>query len=232
MIDDAVHQQSLLRLMTWMSPSFPTGAFSYSHGLESAVDAGRVTDRDGLAGWIGAALSRGAGHVDAVLFHAAWQATHKGNDARLADLATLAAAHQATAETALESAAQGAAFLTTVRAVWPAVALGRLSEIAVGVRVMLPIAVAVACAGHAVPLKPALTAYLHSWAANLVSAGVRLIPLGQTDGQRVIAALENPIGTAVERAGLIDPEYLGTATPMIDHTSARHESQHTRLFRS
>ena len=231
MIEDP-ERLSLLRLMTWLSPSFPTGAFSYSHGLESAVDAGIVRDRESLTRWMGAILARGAGHVDAVLFRAAWQAVVGEDHARLAELTVLAAAHQATSETSFESTAQGAAFLATVRAVWPSPALDRLAGLGAAGRITLPIAVAVACAGHGLARDPALTAYLHAMIANLVSAGVRLIPLGQTDGQRVIAALEEPIQAAVARAATVDPERLGTATPMVDHASARHETLHTRLFRS
>ncbi|NBC31269.1 MAG: urease accessory protein UreF [Alphaproteobacteria bacterium] len=229
---DSPSRPDLLRLMAWLSPSFPTGAFSYSHGLEYAVEAGLVTDRAGLAGWLETILRRGSAHVDAVLFHHGWQAVSDGDDAGLREVMTLAAAHQATAEIAAESANQGAAFLATVRAVWPAAALDRLAALGEGGRIMLPIAVAAVCAAHRLPRAPALAAYLHAVAANLVSAGVRLIPLGQTDGQRVIAALEGPIGEAADRAAAVPLDGLGTATPMVDWTSARHETLHTRLFRS
>lgn len=229
---DAPTAPALLRLMAWLSPGFPTGAFSYSHGLEYAVEAGLLTDRAGLAGWTETILRRGSAHVDAVFFHHGWQAVTDGDDSRLAGLVELAAAHQATAEIAAESGNQGAAFLQTVRAVWPDPTLDRLAAPGRQSRVMLPIAVSAACAAHGLPRRPALTAYLHAFAANLVSAGVRLVPLGQTDGQRVIAALEGPIGEAVDRAAATPLDRLGTATPMVDWTSARHETLHTRLFRS
>jgi urease accessory protein len=97
---------------------------------------------------------------------------------------------------------------------------------------MLPIAVGVAASAHGVAVAPTLTAYLHAFAGNLVSAGLRLIPLGQTDGQRIIAALEQAIDVT-RRAALETPlDEVGTAAPMVDWCSMRHETQYTRLFRS
>ena len=99
-------------------------------------------------------------------------------------------------------------------------------------KVALPVAVAVACAGHRVPIAAALHAYLHAFAANLISAGVRLIPLGQTDGQRVLAALEPTIGKTLEVALFCSLDDIGSAAFRADLASMRHETQYTRLFRS
>ncbi len=228
---------ALYRLMTWLSPSFPVGAYSYSHGIEYAVEAGLVHDRASLTGWVAAIVGHGAGQVDAVLFRATYDAVAAADETRLADILELAAAFRATAETALESRAQGAAFLATCRAAWPHPALDRLARLADGVPVAMPVAVATACAAAdtdrpAVPLDAALTAFLQAVVANLVSAGVRLIPLGQTEGQQAIAALETPVAAAVKRALATPLDDIGSAAPMVDWTSMLHETQYTRLFRS
>lgn len=217
---------ALYRLMTWLSPSYPVGAYSYSHGVEYAVEARLVRDRETLCDWVAQAAVHGAGLSDAALLAAAYRGT-----APLEDIVALANAWRGTAETALESRAQGAAFLAATRAAWPHPAL---DEFALRWRgeAMLPVIVGVAAKAHGVPLDAALTAYLHAFATNLVSAGMRLIPLGQTEGQRAIAALEPAIAAAV-RAALTAPlDDIGTAAPTIDWCSMRHETQYTRLFRS
>jgi urease accessory protein len=221
---------ALYRLLTWLSPSYPLGAFSYSHGLEYAVERGLVSDRASLGGWVATVLRRGAGCSDGALLAAAWRAAD-GPEAALDDIVALAAAWRGSQEMALESSAQGAAFLATTRAAWPHPRLDALAK-RCGTSVALPVAVGVACAAHGVPLAPALAAYLHSVAANLVSAGVRLIPLGQTDGQRIIADLEPAIEAAAHAASTTPLDEVGTAAPLVDWCSMRHETQYTRLFRS
>lgn len=212
----------LYRLLAWTSPSYPTGAFSYSHGIEFAVEDGLVRDRASLAAWIGHILRHGAGWLDAVLFARA----HEADDATLREIAELATAWRGTTETALESTQQGTSFLAVTRNAWPDERLNLLGDGAVA----LPIAFAVAARG--VPRAAALTAFLHGVAANLVSAGVRLVPLGQTDGQRAIADLAPVVAEVAARAADCPLDRLGSAAPMVDWTSMRHETQYTRLFRS
>ena len=228
---DGIAATGLVRLMTWLSPAFPTGAFSYSHGLEQAVADGLVQDRAGLARWTETVVRAGTGRIDATVFTACHGAVTDGLDARLVEVAALAAAHHATAELALESTAQGAAFLAAVTAGWPCATLDRLRALWPG-PTALPVAVAVAAAGHGLPLVPALTAYLHAFAGNLVGAGVRLIPLGQTDGVRVMAALDPVVVEAAGRGARRPIDDLGGATPMADWASAAHETLYARLFRS
>jgi len=220
---------TLMRLMAWFSPAYPTGGFSYSHGIEYAVEAGLVRDRASLVGWVGWILRAGAGRVDAMLFRAVYEAAD--DSGQVEELAALAAAFRASAETALESAQQGAAFLATTRRAWPS---PRLDEFATrwGDRpVALPVAAALATAGAA-PLPLALAAYLHAMSGNLVSAGVRLIPLGQSDGQRAVAALVPVVEETVAAALATPLEEIGSAAFMVDWTSLCHETQYTRLFRS
>ena len=222
---------AVYRLLAWLSPSYPTGAFSYSHGLEYAVEAGLVTDRATLVDWVGHVLRHGAGWADAVLFARAYDAAAANDDDALDGIADYAAALRATSETALESTQQGQAFLAVTRAAWPDARLERFVERRAGAAITLPIALALAAADR-VERRPALVGLLHGFAAALVSAGVRLIPLGQTDGQRATADLEPTVLATVDAALACPLEALGMAAPMVDWTSMKHETQYTRLFRS
>ena len=218
-------QRSLLRLLTWLSPSFPVGAFSYSHGLEWAVETEEVRDRASLLAWVEDIVAQGAGRNDSVLMAEAWHATKTQDASRLSALAELAVALSPSSERALETEAQGEAFRQAVGTAWP--------EAACDLPVIpYPIAVGVAAAGCDIALQPALTAYLHALAANLVSAGLRLIPLGQSDGVRVLAALEAQILAQAEWAADSSLDDLGSFSMIADIASMRHETQYTRLFRS
>jgi urease accessory protein len=217
--------------MAWLSPAYPIGAFSYSSGIEWAVEAGEISDAMSLRRWLTVMIAECGGFCDAVFFVQSHGASAGGDDAALRAAAELAAAFAASKERHLETTAQGHAFLETTRAAWPCAALDRLIAIWDG-PVALPIALGAACAGHRVPLAPALHAYLHGLAANLISAGVRLVPLGQTDGQRVLAALEPVIVATAERALATPLDEVGSASFRADLASMRHETQYTRLFRS
>jgi urease accessory protein len=217
--------------MTWMSPAYPVGAFSYSSGLEWAVEAGDVRDALTLTAWLATMIGHGSVSCDAAIFCHAWRAAADGNDEVLAATAELAAALAGSRERFLETTAQGQAFLQITQAAWAAPALERLTAVWTG-PLAYPVVVAVACAGHGVALGPALHAFLHAVVSNLVSAGVRLVPLGQTDGQRALAALEAVIAQAAARALTIAPDDIGMAALRADIASMRHETQYTRLFRS
>jgi urease accessory protein len=221
----------LHRLLTWLSPSYPVGAFSYSSGIEWAVEAGDIGDAATLRSWLAAVLEFGGGFCDAVFFLHAHRATLLDDGAALNAVAELAAAFVPSKERYLETTAQGRAFVEVTNAAWHCDALIRFLADWNGA-IAYPVAVAVACAGHGLPSTPSLQAYLHACAANLISAGVRLIPLGQTDGQRVLAALEPVIAAAVERAQGTPLDAVGSATMRADLASMRHETQYTRLFRS
>ena len=222
---------ALYRLMAWLSPAYPIGAFSYSSGIEWAVEAGDITDAASFQDWLAVMIADGSGFCDAVFFAHAYRAVRQTDEAALRAVAELAAAFAASKERHLETTAQGRAFLDATRAAWPTPALDCLLAISDG-GVALPVAVGVASAGHAIALAPALRAYLHAFAANLVSAGVRLVPLGQTDGQRILAALEPMVATTAERARATALDDVGGAAFRADLAAMHHETQHTRLFRS
>lgn len=222
---------ALHRLLAWLSPAYPVGAYSYSHGLEMAVEEGRVTDRATLIAYVTTVLRAGAGRIDGALLVAAWRAAAAGEAARLDELTALAAAWRGTAETALESLAQGQAFAAVTQAAWPEPRFAAF--VARHPRALTHALAFGAAAGfQGVPLRPALAGWLAGFAASLVSAGMRLVPLGQTDGQVATAALQPVVEAAADAALAAELETLGTAAPLLDLLSMRHETQYTRLFRS
>jgi urease accessory protein len=222
---------ALYRLMAWLSPSYPVGAFSYSSGIEWAVEAGDIKDAESLRRWLAVVIGQGGGFCDAVFFVHAHRSLADSDDAALRNVAELAAAFAPSKERHLETTAQGAAFIEATRAAWPCAALDRLAAAWTG-PVAYPVAVGLVTASHRLALEPALHAFLHAVTANLISAGVRLIPLGQSDGQRVLAALEPVVEATAKRALTTALDDVGSAALRADLASQLHETQYTRLFRS
>jgi len=222
--------QALLRLQSWLSPAFPTGAYSYSHGLEWAVEAGDVHDRESLVDWLEADLCHGSGRNEAIFFVEAWRCAMDNDRAKLFEIAELAAAFRGTSEFALESSQQAAACLNTLRQVWFDQILDFFSEMQF--QPVLAVVLGARSAKERIPARVALPAFLHSYVANLVTAGVRLIPLGQTDGQLAIAELENAVLFASAQGTCATLDDLGSAGFMVELASIAHETQYTRLFRS
>lgn len=218
--DESYHAQ--YRLLSWLSPSYPVGAFTYSHGLETAVDDGLVHDLDTLVRWVETLLRHGGGWLDAVGF----SATHRGDP--LATVLERLRAQRGSAETALETEQQGDAFGRITTDTWAVPAL----VAAIEARGPLPYPVAVALACIELPGPSALHAYLHGFVSNQVSAGVRLVPLGQTDGQRAIATLRPTVDEVAATAWTTPLEDVALSAPLSELCSIRHETQYTRLFRS
>jgi urease accessory protein len=225
---------ALLRLQSWLSPAFPVGSYSYSHGIEWAVEARHIHDRESLVDWLEADLRYGSGRNEAIFFSEASRCTIDNDREKLFAVAELAAVFRGTSEFALESSQQAASCLRTLRQVWPDRALDWLSERLSehGISPVLAVVLGVRSASHAIPVSVALPAFLQSYLANLVTAGVRLIPLGQTDGQLAIAELEEAVLAAGIQARKFGINDLGSAAFMVDLASMSHETQYTRLFRS
>ncbi|WP_240756931.1 urease accessory protein UreF [Roseicella aquatilis] len=222
---------ALYRLLAWLSPAYPVGAYTYSHGLERAVEDGSVTGRAALVDYVATVLRAGAGRVDGALLVAAWRAAAAQDEAALDEVAGLAAAWRGTAETALETMAQGTAFVSVTQAAWPDPRFAAFA--ARHPRALAhPVAFGAAAGFQGIPPRPSVAGWLAAFAANLVSAGVRLVPLGQTDGQVATATLHPVVEAAADAALAADLDTLGTAAPMLDLLSMRHETQYTRLFRS
>jgi urease accessory protein len=208
-------EAQLLRLMTWLSPAFPVGAFGYSHGLETAIRDGMVNDADTLHAWIAGLIEHGSGWTDAVLFKTTWAADAHG----LAEVAELAEALTPSLERRRETLSQGEAFLIAARAWGPSPLSGPVAY---------PVAVGATAA--AIPIETALTAWLHAFAANLVSVAVRAVPLGQTAGVAVIAGLEPIILETATRAAVSTLDDLGSSALLSDIGAMRHETLQPRLF--
>jgi urease accessory protein len=212
---------ALLRLLTWLSPAFPTGGFAYSHGLEWSVEAGDVTTETALIEWVRDTLTQGALWSDAILLRHA----HRGGDPH--ELAALGLALSPTAERRLETSAQGAAFALAAAA-WPSPALQNWGD----APLPYPIAVGILAAAQDVPEDDTVLAYLHACVANFISAAIRLIPLGQNAGLRAQAAIEPHILANAELTTTAFLDDLGGAAWASDIASMRHETQYTRLFRT
>ncbi len=221
---EGIDTRGLLRLMAWLSPAFPVGGFAWSGGLERAVADRMVTDAGGLSAWLAMLLAHGALWNDAVLFAEAWRRVD--DEAGLADLADLGLALAGSAERHAETLSLGRAFVTAASA-WPQAMLARLPQ-----DVPYPVAAGAIAAAHGVPATEALAAYLHAALSQSVSAGIRLGVCGQAEGVAILAGMEEAIATVSARAAGGTLDDLGGAAVRADIASLRHETQHSRLFRS
>lgn len=227
----ATDSAALYRLMTWLSPSFPVGAFSYSSGIEWAVEAGDIIDAASLQAWLAAMLTDGAGFCDGVFLAHVHRAAEACDHHALREIAELAGAFAPSRERLLETSTQGKAFVEIALNAWPHDGLRQLIAACDGA-IVYPVAVGLVSAAHGVALGPTMHAFFHAVVSNWISAGARLVPLGQTDSQRVLAALEPVVVETGHRALAASLDDLGGATFRADITGMRHETQYTRLFRS
>ena len=231
-VDMRMEAEALYRLMTWLSPAYPIGAFCHSSGLEWAVEAQWVTDRASTQSWVETWLDHGGGWNDVVLFTHAYRAAAAQSRERLDAVSALAAVAHPSAERRQEQLSQGAAF----RRIALESGAAPVFFVLPGGEMPYPVAVAVMAAGHGIDLPSALTASLHASAGNLVSAAQRLVPLGQTDAQLIIEGLRPSVAAVVVRAMALgdgDPfDALGGACLLADLASILHETQYTRLFRT
>ncbi len=201
----------LHKLLQWFSPGYPVGAFAYSHGLEAVISEGGITDAAGLKHWLRDILRHGAGRNDAIFLVAAYRGVK--------DVRELSLAYNPSAERRLETTAQGAAF-------W------RLTQGGHEKGLTYPVAVGYAAKAQGLPLPETVAAYLHGFCANLVSAAVRFVPLGQTEGQAVLAGLFATIDVVCEAALEASLEDLGGYAFRADMASMQHETLKTRIFRT
>jgi urease accessory protein len=231
MTTETMTPDALYRLATWLSPAYPVGAFSYSSGIEWAVEAGDIIDAQTLRQWLEAMLADGPGMNDGIFFSQSHRATANADDIALREIAELAAAFAPTRERHLETANLGRAFFDVTNAAWPCPALTKFRELWNG-PVAYPVVVGVACAGQDIPLASATHAFVAALTTNWISAGVRLIPLGHTESQRLLHSLEPVVAKTAQRALPATLDDLGGATFRADIASAMHETQYTRLFRT
>lgn len=207
----------LLTLAQWLSPAFPLGAFSYSHGLEAAVLAGWITDASGLQDWLAALFTHGSARADATLLAAAFHGATP-----LAAIDEIARALAPSAERHMETEAQGQAFAQVVEPIWG----GDLAGLT------FPVALGAAAARQRLPLEPTLTLYLQAFASNLIAAAQRLAPIGQTESQRILHALAPLIEDAARAAASGELDSIASSAFLSDIASMRHETLYSRIFRS
>ncbi len=214
-------------LMLWLSPAFPTGAFAYSQGLETAVAGGLVTGRDDLRRWLSSLLVRGMLWSDLVLLSLAFRA---GTETEIRDLADLTLALQPSAERADELAVQGRNFREALLAGWPELApsFACLEDRPAP----YPVAVALAARAQGMALSDALSAYAHALISNALSAAIRLAVIGQFDGQRIHRDLFPVVGKSVAAAETATEDDIAAVQFAADIQSMNHETLRVRLFRS
>ena len=207
----------LLKLTQWFSPAFPIGSFAYSHGLEAAIAQRDVVDAASLADWLRTVLHSGAGRTDAILL-----AHAMASDADHTDLNDMAMALCSSRERWIETSEQGKAFTTTLNVV-----LGRSDPPAA-----LPVAAGRVASTLAADAKDVLAIYLQAFVSNLVTIGVRYVPLGQTEGQRVLAEFKSDIEAVAALASTADLDDITTSTFAADLAAMEHETQEVRLFKT
>ncbi|KQT85613.1 urease accessory protein UreF [Aurantimonas sp. Leaf443] len=215
----------LARLLTLFSPAFPIGAFAWSHGLEAAIAEGRLADGPGVEAWIAFLLARGSGRTDLVLMAEAHRAARTGDAPRLGAVTALATALAGGAERRAETLALGAAFVEASRP-WGE---GLFEP---GEAPAYPVAVGRLGAHLSLALPDTALGLAHGFAANLVSAALRLVPLAQSRSVVVLRNLEGPIEAAARFAARSTLDDLGSASLVSDIAALRHEALETRLFRS
>ncbi|APH70963.1 urease accessory protein UreF [Aquibium oceanicum] len=238
---------ALLRLMAWLSPAFPVGSFSYSHGLERAVQDGQVAGPDGLGAWIEALVTQGSAWNDAALFAESWRRAGAGGD--VGDIVALAEALAGSRERHMEATLQGGAFVQAAQA-WgaalapvappPAPSQKGEEDIETDDRFPTPlpencpypVAVGATAGRHRVPLEDALAAYLQAFASNQLQAAIRLGVIGQSDAARLLAGFEPVLVATAARAAISTLDDLGSCTFMAEIGAMKHETQYSRLFRS
>lgn len=215
---------ALQKLLTWLSPAFPVGAFAWSAGFETVIADKSIRDAATTQNWIEGALFHGGINTDAILLAEAHRSHADVN--QLQDLADLCLALTPARERHSETTATGDAFALAARA-WPSEVYARLPQ-----PCPYPVAVGAIAAAHGVALLPTLTAFLASVVHAQVSVAVRLVPIGQTDGLAIIAALEPLIAeraAAIQHLALAD---LGAIAYAADIAQMRHETLPTRIFKS
>ena len=219
--------KSLMRLLQLVSPSLPVGGYSYSHGLEWAVEAGWVTDEAEVRQWITGLITYARSRLDVPVMLRIVGAIAKEDGGELEKWSRFLQASRESLELHAEDLRLGAALarlLGDLGVVWPD-GMGSLRSGLVPVY-------ALAVLRWEIPLQSAAVGYLWMFAENQVTAALKLVPLGQTAGQRILLQIAAPIEAAVTIGLALSDEEIGFATPGLALASALHETQYTRLFRS
>lgn len=220
--------EPLLRLLQLVSPTLPTGAFSYSQGLEWTVEAQWIHDGPTLHDWLRDMLEQSISFVDLPILKRMYEAISGGRFSELELTCSLLLACRETAELRLEEQTRGRALATLLQSLG-LVESGRRYQI---IQQSQLAGFALAAVLWAIPLRDAALGYTWSWLENQVIAGIKIIPLGQTDGQRLLLRLSTDIPLHVDRGLNIRDMEIGSSCPALALACSRHENQYTRLYRS
>ena len=208
-------QQDVMTLQTWFSPTFPTGAFSYSHGMETAIQDNLVKDARSLESWIGSLLSHGSGRNDGLFLKAAYEGVDDANGLCLALCGSK--------ERLSETMELGQAFSRVVRASY---------NVKLPDRTAYPVAIGMTAQQIGLDLTLTLQSYLQAFASNLISVGVRTIPIGQQSGQDCLIGLYAVVENITKKIKSESLNELGTATFVSDMMAMKHEKSVPRIYRT
>lgn len=224
---------SLLQILWLASPALPVGGFSYSEGLEAAVDAGLVHDETSAATWLTDQLHLSLARSDLAVVAQAIPAWRRHDLARVRELNDWVLQTRESQEFRLQTEQMGRSLLEWAR---------QLGELGAGEFEQLqaadlnpptyPVACACAAAGAQASVRDSLVGYAFGWAENMVQAAIKSVPLGQSSGQRMLARLAQQIPDAADHALTLSDDTRQAFSPMLAILSARHETQYSRLFRS
>lgn len=220
----------LVRLFSWLSPAFPIGGFAFSQGLETAIVSGKIRDGRALGDWIGGALHAGSIRTDALVLALAHRAAAAGAADAFIAINALAHALQVSAERDVETREQARSFVAAAAA-WP-LDLPDWLIAALDGQVTLPVAVGALAARQGIAAGPVLAGFINAFVAQQISVAVRLVPLGQTEGLQVQAALEPQVVALTQTAQHAQIGDIGGLGYAADIAAMRHETQSTRIFRS
>ena len=223
---------SLLQLMWLASPALPIGGFSYSEGLEAAIEAGRVHDEASAADWLVHQLHLTQSRSDIAVIAQAITAWRASDAVRVQSLNDWVIETRETSELRLQSEQMGQSLVAWLRNQHPGnEVVEQLAQLS-NRTPTYPVAFALAASFTQAPLQDCLLSYAFGWAENMVQAAIKAVPLGQSAGQRILARLAGEIPAAVNAAMLLPDNERVAFSPMLAILSARHEHQYSRIFRS
>jgi len=223
--------ENMYYLLTWFSPSFPIGAYAYSHGLEYAIESKTVKNTSDLFDWISDFLNYGTCYNDGIIISNAYDAVLKNNITELEKISLIAKAFKPTKEISLESYQQGISFADAVSKSLNSKKFDKLIKI---LNKNISYVIAVACAGGVCNINKLdlVNAYFHAFISNLISAALRLMSIGQTESQILILKFKKEVELLTNKILLNSLDGIGSSVFVGDWSSARHEKQYSRLFRS
>ena len=226
----------LLQLIWLASPALPIGGFSYSEGMESAIDAGLVTNEASVAAWLLEQLHLTQARGDLAVAAQAIEAWRAGDNNRIAQLDAWVLQTRETSELRQQSEQMGRSLVEWLKAVQPELVEGSAPASAstgsAQTHYTYPVAFALAASATGATTRDCLLAFAFGWAENMVQAALKSVSLGQSSGQRVLGRLAREIPAAVDVALALHDEDRQAFSPMLAILSARHETQYSRLFRS